>query len=225
MDGNGRWARRRGLPRIEGHRRGAESVRRVIEVCAEGRIPYLTLYAFSTENWKRPPEEVRELMQLLKEFLERHRPDLDKYKVRLNAIGQLDRLPEDVRATLTSVCRETRDYDQGVLTLALSYGSRAEITEAVQKIAAKVAEGRLRVESITEQVVAAHLYTADLPDPDLIIRTSGELRLSNFLMWQASYAELWITPTLWPDFGKREFVRALEDFSRRRRRFGGVEDA
>jgi len=225
MDGNGRWARRRGLPRIEGHRRGAESVRRVIEVCAEARIRYLTLYAFSTENWKRPPEEIRELMQLLKRFLEQHRPDLDRYQVRLNVIGQLERLPEDVRDILSTLCRETRDHDKGVLTLALSYGSRTEITEAVRTIASKVAEGRLRVEDITEQTVAAHLYTADLPDPDLIIRTSGELRLSNFLLWQASYAELWVTPTLWPDFGEREFIQALEDYSRRQRRFGGVEDA
>ncbi len=224
MDGNGRWARRRGLPRIEGHRHGAESVRRAVEVCAEAKIRYLTLYAFSTENWKRPKNEVQELMRLLEDFLKRHADDLQKHRIRLNTIGDTERLPVRVRRMLDRVKRATAEHMEGTLTLALSYGSRAEITAAVRKIAGKVRAGFLEPEAITEETVAAHLYTADLPDPDLIIRTSGELRLSNFLLWQASYAELWVTPTLWPDFGKKDFISALRDYARRRRRFGGLAE-
>ncbi len=225
MDGNGRWARERGLPRIEGHRRGAQSVRRVVKACADANIRYLTLYAFSTENWRRPPGEVRALMDLLDRFLKERLSDLTKHRIRLNAIGDLERLPPSVRHTLDRVCRETRAYSEGVLTLALSYGGRAEITNAVRRIAREVRGGRLDPDRIDENTVSAHLDTAGLPDPDLIIRTSGEMRLSNFLLWQASYAELWVTSTYWPDFTEQEFFRALDDYSRRRRRFGGVADA
>ncbi|NOY82678.1 MAG: isoprenyl transferase [Kiritimatiellaeota bacterium] len=225
MDGNGRWARERGLPRIEGHRRGAQSVRRVVKACADAHIRYLTLYAFSTENWRRPPGEVRALMELLERFLKERLGDLKKHRIRLNAIGDLERLPASVRQTLDRVCRATSSYTEGVLTLALSYGGRAEIATAVRRIAREVRAGRLDPDRIDENTVTAHLDTAGLPDPDLIIRTSGEMRLSNFLLWQASYAELWVTSTYWPDFTEQEFFRAIDDYSRRRRRFGGVADA
>ena len=225
MDGNGRWAREHGLPRVEGHRRGAQSVRRVVKACADAHIRYLTLYAFSTENWLRPPEEIRALMDLLNRFLRERLSDLEKHRIRLNAIGDLDRLPAHVRETLDRVCRKTRSNSEGTLTLALSYGGRAEITAAVRKIAREVKAGQLDPDRIMEETVSAHLDTADLPDPDLIIRTSGEMRLSNFLLWQASYAELWVTPTYWPDFTAEEFFRALDEYSRRRRRFGGIDNA
>ena len=225
MDGNGRWAREHGLPRIEGHRRGAESVRRVVKACADAHIRYLTPYAFSTENWQRPPKEIKALMDLLDRFLRQRHSDLDRHGIRLNAIGDLDRLPPHVHETLDRVCRATSSHTKGTLTLALSYGGRAEITSAVRRIARKVKAGMIDPEQIREETVTEHLDTADIPDPDLIIRTSGEMRLSNFLLWQASYAELWVTPTYWPDFTEKEFFQALDDYSRRRRRFGGIASA
>ncbi len=225
MDGNGRWARERGLSRLEGHRAGAETVRRMVEACAQLKIPYLTLYAFSTENWQRPKAEVAALMQLLQSFLTKRLPDLRKHKIRLNAIGELERLPPRVLEALTKAMEATRDGTGGTLTLALSYGSRLEIVAAARALARKVQAGELAPEAITEELLSAHLYTADLPDPDLIIRTSGELRLSNFLLWQASYAELWVTPTCWPDFSADEFRGAIAEFNRRQRRFGGVDHA
>ena len=225
MDGNGRWAHRHGLPRIEGHKAGAESVRRVLEACSELGVHYLTLYAFSTENWQRPQIEVRDLMRLLRSFLESHLPDLQRHDIRLNAVGRLERLPQAVRQVLQRVMNATRDNASGVLTLALSYGARDEIVEACRQLASEVRSGRMTCEDITEATFAQNLFTCHLPDPDLIIRTSGELRLSNFLLWQASYAELWVTETYWPDFGKEEFRRAIEDYGRRARRFGGLGNA
>lgn len=225
MDGNGRWARARGLPRIEGHRAGARSVRRIVEACHDVGVEYLTLYAFSTENWIRPAAEVSALMALLVRFLNDRAKDLDKYRIRLNAIGELDRLPAAVRRRLDDVISRTRDHDRGTLTLALSYGSRAEIAHAAREIAGEVRAGTLDPAAVDEGVVARHLYTNGLPDPDLVIRTAGEMRLSNFLLWQLSYAEFWVTDVCWPDFGKREFRKALQDYSLRRRRFGGVVDA
>ena len=225
MDGNGRWARRHDLPRIEGHKAGAEAVRRVMDACSELGVRYLTLYAFSTENWQRPRTEVRELMRLLRSFLESHLADLRKHDIRLNAVGRLDRLPRGVQQVLRRVMNATRDNASGVLTLALSYGARDEIVEACRRLASEVEAGRMACEDITEATFSRSLFTRDLPDPDLIIRTSGELRLSNFLLWQASYAELWVTETYWPDFGRDEFRQAIEDYSRRARRFGGLQDA
>ncbi len=222
MDGNGRWAQQRGLPRIEGHRAGAESVRRVVAACADLKIPHLTLYAFSTENWRRPPAEVADLMSLLRRFLRDRAKDLHKHHIRLHAIGQLDRLPPEVRSTLNQVLSATRDHTGGTLTLALSYGAREEIVQAARRLAVRVREGTLATEDITEEVFASCLYTTELPDPDLIIRTSGEVRLSNFLLWQASYAEFYATPVLWPDFGKDDFKAALEEYGRRGRRYGGI---
>lgn len=221
MDGNGRWARQHDKPHLAGHRAGAETVRRLVEICGNSDIQYLTLYAFSTENWSRPAAEVKGLMALLDEFLRQRANDLHKNEIRLNVIGDLEQLPAEVRRTLDRVMEETSAHRRGTLTLALSYGARAEITTAVRAIAEEVRNGRLDSDEISEQTVSAHLYTADLPDPDLLIRTAGEYRLSNFLLWQLSYAEFWITPTLWPDFSKEEFQQALRDYGSRQRRFGG----
>jgi undecaprenyl diphosphate synthase len=222
MDGNGRWAKQRGLPRIEGHRHGAESVKAVVRAAGEAGIKYLTLYAFSVENWTRPKEEVDTLMKYLDRYLRSETPELNKHNIRLEVIGQMYRLPEAVQQQLRKTV-ETLSRNHGLtVVLALSYGGRTEIVEAVRAIASKVKQGRLDPEEITEQVVAQHLYTKSIPDPDLLIRTSGEMRVSNFLLWQISYAELVVTPTLWPDFRKPQFFEALEEYARRHRRFGGV---
>ena len=222
MDGNGRWAQLQGLPRLEGHRAGTETVHRIVEACSDLGVRYLTLYAFSTENWRRPVTEVRGLMRLLDSFLKERLPELNRRGVRLNAIGELSRLPLFVRRSLDRVMDATRHNDRGTLTLALSYGARAEITAAARHLAEEVRKGTLEPEQITEELLSANLYTAAMPDPDLIIRTANEMRLSNFLLWQGSYAEIWVTSTLWPDFSVEEFKRALDDFARRTRRFGAV---
>jgi len=224
MDGNGRWARQHNIPRIEGHRAGSEAVRRVVEACSDLGVEYLTLYAFSSENWKRPPAEVRYLMDLLSEFLDQYREDFDKHEIRLNVIGDLSKIPAIVRRKIREVVKHTRNYNRGVLTLALSYGARNEIVTAAQQIAGDVVAGAIKSESIDEDLFAKYLYTADMPDPDLLIRTSGELRLSNFLLWQVSYTELWFTSTLWPDFGKEDIQEAINSYQSRIRRFGGRTD-
>ena len=225
MDGNGRWARARGLPRVEGHRAGVEAVRRTLRACRDLGIHYLTLYAFSTENWKRPVTEVRGLMRLLESTLDRPAAELTEHGVRFNAIGELAGLPRQVRRSLQRVADATKDARNGVLTLAISYGSRAEITAAARRLAERVQRGELDSDAITEDLFAAHLYTADLPDPDLVIRTANEMRLSNFLLWQSSYAELWVTSRLWPDFQAEDLREATAEYHRRKRRFGGVENA
>jgi len=222
MDGNGRWAKQRNLPRIEGHRHGAESVRAVVRAAGEIGIKYLTLYAFSVENWNRPKEEVDTLMKYLDRYLRTEASELTKNNVRLEAIGQIYRLPEAVQHQLKKTIAATARHNGLTLIMALSYGGRAEIVDAVRDIAAKVKKGQLEPEEITEQVVTQHLYTRHTPDPDLLIRTSGEMRVSNFLLWQISYAELVITQTLWPDFRKAQFFAALEEYVRRHRRFGGL---
>lgn len=222
MDGNGRWAQQRGLNRSEGHRAGADAVVRAIENCQKYGVKYLTLYAFSTENWKRSPGEIASLMQLLGEFLDKQAPLLDKHHIRLKVIGELERLPANVRWKIQKVMDNTAQYEAGVLTIALSYGSRNEITAAVKAIAQKVQDGAIKAKDINEQLIGDHLQTADLPDPDLIIRSAGEQRLSNFLLWQASYAEFWFTNAYWPDFGDDDFAAAMSEFSRRQRRYGGV---
>ncbi len=222
MDGNGRWAKQRRLPRIEGHRQGAESARSIIRAAGELGIKYLTLYAFSVENWNRPKREVEALMKYLLHYLKTETAELNRNNVRLEVIGQLERLPQKVQAQLKKTC-DTLARNVGLtLILALSYGGRTEIVDAVQGIAAKVQAGELTAAQINEQVVADHLYTRNFPDPDLLIRTSGEMRVSNFLLWQISYAEFVITPTLWPDFRKPQFYAALEEYARRHRRFGGI---
>ncbi len=222
MDGNGRWAKERGLPRIEGHRRGAESARAIIRAAGELGINYLTLYAFSVENWNRPKDEVDALMKYLVHYLKSETSELNKNNVRLEVIGQIYRLPENVQEHLRKSIQTLSRNNGLTLIMALSYSGRTEIVEAVRAIAGKVKQGKLDPADITEQVFSQHLYTRSWPDPDLLIRTSGEMRLSNFLLWQISYAELVITPTLWPDFRKPQFHEALEEYARRHRRFGGV---
>ncbi|HEV2453086.1 MAG TPA: isoprenyl transferase [Verrucomicrobiae bacterium] len=222
MDGNGRWAKQHGLPRIEGHRVGAESARTIIRAAGELGIKYLTLYAFSAENWNRPKEEVDALMKYLIHYLKSETPELNKSNVRLEVIGQIWRLPENVQEHLKKSIATLSRNNGLTLVMALSYGSRLEIVDAVRSIAEKVRTGQLETAEITEKVISDHLWTRNIPDPDLLIRTSGEMRVSNFLLWQISYAELVITATLWPDFRKPQFYSALEEYARRHRRFGGI---
>ena len=222
MDGNGRWAKERGLPRVEGHRNGVESVRAVVRAAGEVGIKYLTLYAFSVENWNRPQDEVDTLMKYLARFLKNEIGELTRNNVRLEVIGQIYRLPEFVQEQLKKTQAALAKHNGLTLILALSYGGRQEIVEGVRAIASKVKAGRLEPAEVTEQVISQHLYTHQYPDPDLLIRTSGELRVSNFLLWQISYAEFVVTPRLWPDFRRGEFFAALEEYTRRHRRFGAV---
>lgn len=222
MDGNGRWAKERGLPRIQGHRAGAESVREVIDACKELGVKFLTLYAFSSENWNRPKTEVSALMTLLEKFLQSKAADLMKQNVRLQAIGQLDRLPESTRNTLQKIIDQTANNDSLTLVLALSYGGREEITAAAKKMAQGVVEGRWTLEQIDKELFASQLDTAAMPDPDLLIRTSGEMRVSNFLLWQISYAEMVIVDRLWPDFRQGDLFDAVKEYQRRHRRFGAL---
>ena len=220
MDGNGRWAERRGLSRLQGHRVGKESVRAIVEATRRLGIPYLTLYAFSTENWGRPPREVEGLMSLLRRYLASELGKMMKNEIRLLAIGNLRRLPPAVREALRATIEATRHNTKMTVVLAVSYSGREEIAEAVRRIARRVQRGDLTPSAITSETVAQHLSTAGLPDPDLLIRTSGEMRLSNFYLWQIAYSELFVTDTLWPDFREREYLEALEYFQRRQRRFG-----
>jgi undecaprenyl diphosphate synthase len=222
MDGNGRWAKKRLLNRIKGHEKGSETVRTVVRACREIGIRYLTLYAFSTENWQRPRKEVDALMKLLVRFLDSERKEMVENNIRLRVIGQTDRLPSEVREALEETKAATEDKTGMDLILALSYGARAEIVTMVQRLAGKSKRGEIEPESITPETVADHLYTRDIPDPDLLIRTSGEMRISNFLLWQIAYSEIFITPTLWPDFSRDELLHILMDFQQRERRFGAV---
>jgi undecaprenyl diphosphate synthase len=224
MDGNGRWAKQRGLPRIEGHRRGAESVRTITTAAREFGIQHLTLYAFSTENWNRPKTEIGALMRLLKHYLHVEVETMNKNNIRLQVIGRIHDLPEDVRVQLDASMAATAHNNGMNLILALSYSGRAELTDAVRVIAEKARGDELLPKDITEATITEHLYTRDFPDPDLLIRTSGEMRISNFLLWQLSYTEFVITNTLWPDFGREQFHEALQEYSKRQRRFGGVHD-
>ncbi|HMP88967.1 MAG TPA: isoprenyl transferase [Kiritimatiellia bacterium] len=223
MDGNGRWAKNQGLPRIKGHQTGAESVRAILKACRKHDIEFLTLYAFSSENWIRPKPEVTGLMALLKKFLRDQSHELHENEVKLRVIGHAQDLPSSVQSELHRVIEETAHYKKGTLTLALSYGSRTEITDAVKAIARKVHNGSLKPSAISEKTIQQHLYAPDIPDPDLLIRTSGEMRISNFLLWQLSYAEIYVTPVLWPDFREAEFDAALENYMQRHRRFGDVK--
>jgi undecaprenyl diphosphate synthase len=222
MDGNGRWAKQRLLSRIKGHEKGAEAVRTAVRTCRELGIPYLTLYAFSTENWQRPKTEVSALMGLLRRFLEAELRELIKNGIRLHVIGRRERLPEDVQKALAAAVEDTRQNSTLQLTLALSYGGRDEITRAAQVLAAEVQAGRMRPADITEEQLSSRLDTAGIPDPDLLIRTGGDMRVSNFLLWQLAYTEIFVTPTLWPDFSREQFQQILNDFQSRERRFGRV---
>jgi len=223
MDGNGRWATRRGLPRIAGHHASRRSVKEVVEGCSELGIPYLTLYTFSVENWKRPLEEVTGLMRFLRQVLQEERKLLDESNVRLQAIGRLNDLPPEVREEIELTVEQLKDNTGLTLLLALSYSGRAELTDCFRELSREVLEGRLRPEEIDEALIDSHLYTAGYPHPDLLIRTSGELRISNFLLWQLAYAEIYITDTLWPDFRKKDLFQAISAYQKRDRRFGRVD--
>ena len=220
MDGNGRWAQARGLPRIAGHRRGAEAVRRTLTAAAEFGVPYLTLFGFSSENWKRPLAEVDDLMGLLRHYLRGEIAELHRNGVRLRVIGERSRLAPDIVILIENAEALTRDNRGVNLTIALSYGGRAEIIAAMRVLAAKAVAGELAPDAIDEDVIARHLFTADIPDPDLLIRTSGEQRISNFLLRQCAYAELVFTKTLWPDFGRDDLEQAIADYGGRERRYG-----
>lgn len=220
MDGNGRWAERQRLHRIEGHRKGLEAVRDVVEMAKELGIEVLTLYAFSKENWRRPKEEVDQLMALLESYLLSERERLLEEGIRLNPIGDLQDLPPSVYEVLMETARMTEKGEELLLNLALSYSGRWEIVRAAKKVARRIVEGKLRLEELTPEVFSQFLFTSDMPDPDLLIRTSGEQRISNFLLWQIAYTELYFTEVLWPEFGKEEFLDAILDYQSRERRFG-----
>jgi undecaprenyl diphosphate synthase len=224
MDGNGRWAKQRGMNRIRGHEEGAKSVKAIVRATREIGVPWLTLYAFSEENWRRPKVEVEALMVLLKRFLQSEVKEMLDNGIRFQAIGRLHKLPKDVQRTLRETAERTASNRNMVLTLALSYGGRQEVTDAVKKMVQRVEAGEIRSSDITETLFSEHLYTANMPDPDLLIRTSGECRISNFLLWQIAYAEIYMTPTYWPDFRKEEYVEALIEYQRRERRFGATGD-
>jgi len=222
MDGNGRWAKSRGLPRIKGHEQGAQAVRECVEGCGELKIEYLTLYAFSAENWQRPKTEVFALMRLLEKFLKEKTPELVEKNVRLQAIGRLTDLPESCQQQLHKTIEQTAGNNGLTLILALSYGGRLEIIDGIKSLLRAVELGHIDKGMIDVEMFSKHLYTRYYPDPDLLIRTSGEMRLSNFLLWQLSYTEMYVTQTLWPDFTKKDLFEAVEDFSRRQRRYGAV---
>lgn len=224
MDGNGRWAQRRGLPRIEGHRRGAASVRRTVEACARLGLEQLTLYCLSSENWKRPREELDFLMELLRQYMIDQREAVLEHNVRLSVIGRREGLPADVVGEMDKTVALSRTSTGLRLCLAINYGGRAELVDAVRQIAEQVRRGTLPPDQIGEQSIQDRLYTAGMPELDLLIRTAGEMRVSNFLLWQMSYAELWVTERLWPDFDEDELYAALRSFATRRRRFGGLEE-
>ena len=222
MDGNGRWAKQRRLPRTVGHRRGLESLRTVVRTASRLGVKYLTLFTFSAENWNRPKSEVDTIMRYLGRFLRTEIPEFNSYNVQLDAIGQIERLPQKVQDQLTKTKETLSNNDGMTMVLALSYGARQEIIDATRAIADKVKQGELTPGQINEEVISNHLYTSEIPDPELLVRTSGEMRISNFLLWQISYAELVITDTLWPDFRAPQLYDALEAYAKRHRRFGKV---
>ena len=222
MDGNGRWAERRHLPRVAGHRAGVKAAREIIESCARLKLPYLTLYAFSLENWRRPQAEVDFLMRLLREYLKRELPAIHKNNIRLLIIGRAEQLPEGVRKDIEYGMRMTARNTGMKLVVALNYGGRAELVDAFNAMLEQIRSNGLSAFQADEQTISEHLYTAGLPDPDLLIRTSGEMRVSNFLLWQIAYAEIYVTETLWPDFSRARLLDALVDFQKRERRYGGL---
>ena len=224
MDGNGRWAQRRHLPRIAGHRAGVQSARTAIETCARLNIPALTLYAFSMENWRRPKAEIDFLMRLLREYLRKELPVIHRNNIRLLVIGRPDQLPDAVRTDVERAMRQTAGNSGMRLAVALNYGGRAELVDAFNRILDRVRNNGLANARVDEEMISQHLYTAGLPDPDLLIRTSGEMRVSNFLLWQIAYAEIYVTETLWPDFTRAQLFEALLDFQKRERRYGGLAE-
>lgn len=222
MDGNGRWAKKRGMTRVMGHQQGAEAVREVVRTSREIGIQWLTLYAFSEENWKRPKSEIMALMKLLKRFLKSELKEMLEKGIQLRTIGRTEKLPEDIRKVLLETITKTASNRDMILTLALSYGGRQEILDTIIKISKKIENGSITSSDISEKLFSDLLYTADMPDPDFLIRTSGEHRISNFLLWQIAYSEIYVTTTLWPDFDKNEYLAAIMDFQKRERRFGAT---
>ena len=223
MDGNGRWAQKRGLPRAAGHRAGIEALKKIVECALDINIKYLSVYAFSTENWKRPKEEINILMDLIVEYIVKELNKLHEKGVKINSIGDLSQLPPETSKYIIAAQEKTYRNNKLILNVALNYGGRAEITNAVKDIAKHVSEGKLKIEEINEDIVSQYLYTKSQPDPDLMIRPSGEMRLSNFLLWQVAYSELWITNVMWPDFRPQHLLEAIYDFQNRNRRFGGLD--
>jgi undecaprenyl diphosphate synthase len=224
MDGNGRWAKKRAMNRIRGHEEGAESVRAIVRTSREIGISWLTLYAFSEENWIRPRYEINALMKMLKRFMKSELDEMMENGIRFHTIGRMNKLPDDVQETIKRTIEETSANRDMVLTLALSYGGRQEIFDAIQKIINRIQSGDLSLEDISEKFISDSLYTCGMPDPDLLIRTSGEYRISNFMLWQIAYTEIYITPTLWPDFRKEEYLLAIKEFQERERRFGATSE-
>ncbi len=224
MDGNGRWAKKRLLNRVKGHEKGMDAVRTVVRTCREIGVSVLSLYAFSTENWRRPKAEISALMTILHRFIESERDEIHGNNIRVNIIGQKERLPEDVQRKLNDFIDLTRDNDAMILNIALSYGGRAEITDMVKEIAGLAVRGRINPDDISDDVIADHLYTRRQPDPDMLIRTSGETRISNFLLWQIAYTELFFPETLWPDFGRNDLIELIKAYQKRKRRFGKVKE-
>ncbi len=222
MDGNGRWAKQRKLPRTMGHRAGMKNIKMMVEESSNLGVKYLTLYAFSTENWKRPKDEVRFLMDLVVEFINKEFEELHRNNVKLNSIGDISKLPEKSKAAVEDAMYKTRNNTGLTLNIALNYGGRDEIVKGVKEIAKEVLEGKLQIDNIDDKIISDHLYTSGMPDPDIIIRPSGELRLSNYLLWQSAYSEFWFSNINWPDFTKEDLRRAISDFQKRDRRFGGV---
>lgn len=220
MDGNGRWAKKRGLPRAAGHKSGVETVREVLESCVALGVKYLTLYTFSTENWKRPKDEVSTLMRLIVQSLHNELDEMHKNGVKLNTIGELEKLPVEVQKEIKDALKKTENNTTITLNLALSYSGRTEITDTVRKIAELYAEGKIEKHEINEELISSSLYTKDIPDPDLMIRSGGEYRISNFLLWQLAYSELYVTDVLWPEFTYKDLIKAVKDFQKRERRFG-----
>ncbi|MDA8407946.1 MAG: isoprenyl transferase [Deltaproteobacteria bacterium] len=224
MDGNGRWAKKRFMPRLEGHRQGAKSVRRAVEFCRKNGVKFLTLYAFSTENWQRPESEVSGLMKLLSQFIDSEIDEIHKNDIRFNIVGETKQLPAFVKNKIERALAKTSENQTMVLTVALSYGGRQEIISAALKVHQALLSGRLKKEDINERVFSSYLNTVDLPDPDLLIRTGGEIRISNFLLWQLAYTELYFTDVLWPDFDENSFWQAIEEFRSRQRRYGKISE-
>ena len=221
MDGNGRWAEKKGLPRSEGHREGAKAVKRVINSCLNINIPILTLFAFSTENWKRPKKEIIYLIKLLERVLSREKAYLIKNNIKINFLGRLNDLPNSLNEKMNELHESTKRKDKLILNIAINYGGRTEIVDAFKSITLKIVEKKLNIEEINENTIQDNLYTQNLPDPDLLIRTAGEMRISNFMLWQIAYTEFWVTPVFWPDFDENNLVEAIRNFQKRVRKYGG----
>ncbi|MFC4404547.1 isoprenyl transferase [Gracilibacillus xinjiangensis] len=222
MDGNGRWAQKKGLPRIAGHREGMDNIKRIVKIANTYNVKILTLYAFSTENWKRPSTEIDFLMKLPIDFLQHYLPELIEENVRIQTIGEIDDLPINTQTAILRAIENTSHNTGLILNIAINYGSKFEIVQSIKSICNDILQGEYKVDDITEETITEHLYTSHLTDPDLLIRTSGELRLSNFLLWQSAYSELWFTDTFWPDFDEEEFEKAINDYQKRKRRYGGI---